>query len=429
VATQTLTTFDAILKNLYRGPIVELLNQETYLIDQLEQTNANDIGTFTGRQIIIPVHTSRNRGRGATTDGGGLATAGAQGYLDAIVPPRYFDQGIELSDMVIKQSENDEGAFVRALTSEMEGAMTDLRKDISRMAYGTGDGLLATITGTPAAGTSITVDSGQYIAVGDVVDIVLKATGVVTNGVAATTVTAVSFTGSANSATQAAATLTISVATGGATANTYGVYISGDRNNESDGLRNITSTSRTLHQINSSTNPIWDGNVFPAGQVNPSEDLFMQAAQRIRLRAGNKGTSIDCFLTTLGVQRRLANQYVSQKRWNDAHVVDIDGGYSAIMVAAGNKPIPVISDVDAVNGFAFALSKDSLAWAEVARPDWLLAPDGKGSILQLKDGSTAGSKLAIWQAWIVWYATLVCVAPLRNAQLSGFNDDVPVARV
>jgi len=331
--------------------------------------------------------------------------------------------------MVIKQSANDEGAFVRALTSEMEGAMQDLKKDISRMAYGTGDGLLATITGTPGAGTSLTVDSGQYIAVGDQVDVLLKSTGVVTNGVANVTVTAVSFTGTANSATQTAATITISSTTAGATSNLYGVYITGDRNQESDGLRNICNTSRTLHQINSSTFPIWDSNVFPAGQANPSEDLFMQAAQRIRMRAGNKGTSVDCFLTSLGVQRRLANTYASQKRWNDAHVTDVDGGYSAIMVAAGNKPVPVISDVDCPFGTAFALSKDSFAWAEVARPDWLEAPDGKGSILHLKDGASAGTKVDIWQAWIVWYATLVCVAPLRNAQLTGFNDDLPVARV
>src|SRR5215475_538588 len=426
MAQQTLTSFDAILKNVYRGPIVELLNQETYLIDQLSKTNVNDMGAFTGRQLVFPVHTSRNRGRGATTDGGALATAGVQGYLDGIVSIRYFDQGIELSDMVIKQSERDEGAFVRALNSEMDGAMQDLRKDISRMSYGTGDGLLATIAGTPGAGTSITVDTGQYIAVGDQVAILLKATGAVTNGVASAQVTAVSYTGTAGSATQANATLTIDTTTAGATSNTYGVYLVGDRNNETDGLQNICSTGRTLHQINSSTYPVWDSNVISAGNANPSEDLFMQLAQRIRQRSGK---NVDLFLTTLGVQRRLANTYASQKRFNDAQAVKINGGYSAIMVAAGNEPVPVVSDVDAPCGLAFALNRSSFGWAEVAPADWLMAPDDKGSILQLKDGSTTGSKLALWQAWIAWYATLVCVAPVRNGKLTAINDDVPVARL
>ena len=426
MATQTLATFDALLKNVYRGPIVEQLNQETYVIDQLEKQNVNNMGAFYGRQLNFPVHTSRNRGRGAVSDGGALPAAGSQGSLDGIVAIKYFSTGIELSDQVIRQSAQNEGAFVTALTFEMDRATTDLRKDICRVAYGTGDGLLATITGTPGAGTSITVDSGQYIAVGDTVDIVLKSTGVVTNGIAATTVTAVSFTGTASSATQANATLTISIATGGATSNLYGVYISGDRNSESDGLRNITSTGRTLHSINSSTNPFWDSNSLSAANTNPSEDLLMRLSQQIRQRSGFQ---IDSFLTTLGVQRRLANTYASQKRWNDAQVTKIDGGYSAIMVAAGNTPVPVVADVDAPNGWAFALNKASFAWAELDKPDWLSPPEGGGYTLHLKDGATAGSKLRIWQAWMIWDAALVCVAPVRNGQVTSLNDDIPVARL
>ena len=426
MATQTLTTFDALLKNVYRGPIVELLNQETYLIDQVEKTNVNNLGAFNGRQLVFPVHAGRNRGRGATTDGGALAAAGSQSYLDGIVSPKYFDQGIELTDPVIRQSEKDEGAFVRALTSEMEGAATDLRKDISRMAYGTGDGLLATVNSTSSGSAVIQVDSGQYIAVGDTVDVLVKSSGAtITNG-SAVQVTAVSYNGTKNSSTQTQAQVTLGGGNVSVTSGTHGVYISGDRNNESDGLRNICSTGRTLHQINSSTYPVWDSNTLDLSNANPSEDSFMQLAQTIRLRSG-KGP--DSFLTSLGVQRRLANQYASQKRWNDASVTKVDGGYSAIMVAAGNDPVPVIADVDAPAGVAFALNKGSFAWAEVARPDWLGAPDGNGSILHLKDGATAGSKLGIWQAWMVWYATLVNVAPNRNGKIVNINDDIPVVRL
>ena len=427
------------MKNLYRGPIVELLNQETYLIDQLEKTDANDLGHWTGRQIIIPLHTSRNRGRGGTTDGGTLATAGVQGYLDAIVTPRYLDQGIEITHATILQSQDDEGAFVRALESEMAGAMSDLRKDVSRMVYGTGDGVLANWVSGAGTGASvtITVDNIQYIAVGDTVDALTKSNGTVKQ--TAAQVTAVATSGTANSATQAQGTVTLSNVTTAMAAGDA-LYVSGDRNNETDGLRNICNTGRTFEQVNSSTFPIWDSNVISAGQANPSEDLFMQLAQKIRLRSGGKGgvaqtqgangggTQVDCFLSSLGVQRRLANTYQSQKRWNDAHVTEIDGGYSAIMVAAGNRPIPVISDVDCVNGTAFALNKASFAWAQAGPPDWLAPPEGPAQILHLKDGATAGSKVAVWQAWIYWLATLACIAPKRNGQLTGFNDDVPVIR-
>src|SRR5271170_886664 len=98
MSTQTLTTADAILKNVYRGTIVELLNQECYMIDQVEKQNANDVGKFDGRQLMIAVHTGRNRGSGVAADGGGLAAAGYQSYLNAIIPIHYFNEGIELTD-------------------------------------------------------------------------------------------------------------------------------------------------------------------------------------------------------------------------------------------------------------------------------------------------------------------------------------------
>ena len=425
IATQTAANFDAFLKNVYRGPIVELLNQECYLIERVQGTNVNDLGTFRGRQLIFAVHTSRNRGRNWTTDGGTLATAGRQGGLDGIVTIKTFDQGIELTDLVIQQSKQDEGAFTRAMDYEMTMATTDMKKDVCRAGYGTGDGLLASILGTPN-GTSITVDSGQYIAVGDTIDILVKSTGATTNGIVASSVTAVAFTGTAGSSTQANATLTIAPGTAGALDTTYGVYVTGDRANETDGLRNICNTGRILFQINSSTNPVWDSNVLAGGWVNANEDLFMRIAQTIRQRSGK---SINGFLTSLGVQRRLANTYVSQKRWNDDRATQIEGGYEAINISAGGKTIPVIADVDAVNGAAFAINDDSFAWAEINRPDWLIAPDERGSIFMLKDGATAGQKVSVWQAFLVWYATLVNVAPLRNGQITQLNDDIPIGRL
>jgi hypothetical protein len=420
---QNLASFDALLKDVYRGPIVELLNQELYMITWVQQQSVNDLGTFTGRRFIFPVHTGRNRGRGATTDGGALVKGGQQSALDGIEGPKYLNQGIELSDMVIQQSKSDEGAFVRALEFEMNGAMQDMRKDASRMAYGTGDGLLATCAaGGPA--TTFSVDNGQYIAVGDTIDLIDKGTGTPVASGTGLVVTGVAYTGTAGSATQANATITTAQSV--TVTATTGVYLSGDRNNESNGLRNICSTARTLHNINSVTNPIWDGNVLNAGQANPAEDTFMQLAQRARQRGSQP---VERFVTTLGVQRRLANTYQSAKRFNDAHAQEIDGGYSAINVAAGNTPVPVVSDVDAVNGTAFGLNSGSLSWAQVGPPDWLEAPDGQGSVLHLKDGSSAGTKVAVWQAWIMWYAQLICVAPNRNGMITNINDDIPVARV
>ncbi|HEX9007328.1 MAG TPA: phage major capsid protein [Bacteroidota bacterium] len=428
MATQNLTGVDALLKNVYRGPWVEQLNQETQILDILEKTDANNLGTFSsfGRQLIFPVHSSRNRGRGSVTDGGQLPTAGTQGFLDAIVGMKYFASGIEVTDQAIKQSKSDEGSFVRALTMEMDQALIDMKKDVTRIAYGTGDGLLGSCTTTQATVNTFAVDTGQFIAVGDTVDVIVRSSGATGTGAVARTVTAVAYTGTANSATQTNANITISGAAISVD-NTYGVYVSGDRSQESDGLRNICSTGRTLHQINSSTNPFWDSNIKDFAQANPSEDGIMALAQTIRQRSGK---TPDLGMLTLGGQRRLANTYASQKRWNDDNVTKPAGGYAgAIPVSAGGTPIPMLADVDCPAGQGFLLNKQSFAWAQLGPPDWLESPDGKGSIMVLKDGSSLGTKSRVWQAWIAWDAVLVTVAPNRNGKFININDDIPVARL
>jgi hypothetical protein len=424
---------------VYRGPIVEQLNQESYAIDQFERVAANDMGAFSGKQVMFPIHVARNRGRSAITDGGALPNAGRQSYADGIVSIRYFAQGIELTDQVIKQSETNEGAFVRAMTAEIESATTDLRKDINRQIYGTGDGVLTKVSGTQAAATitSLSVENTQYLAVGDTVDLVTSA-----GAVAATAyITAVSKSGAVTASAATAGSITIETSAT-ATAGTgvavsvaltsgfvalSGSYGTGTSAQESDGFRNITATSGSLHQLSASSYPVWAGSEVDAARAaSTTEDLFIQLSQTIRKKSSK---TPDVFLTTLGVQRRLANNFTSLKRYNDAKVLDVKGGYSAIMVAAGNNPVPVISDVDAPQGFAFGLRKDAFAWTELQKPDWLSAPDGKGSILTLKTGSSSGSRVATWQAWMGWYAALACTARNQTGRIINLQDDAPVDRV
>ena len=424
MATQNLSGIDALLENVYKGPVVEQLNQETQMLTRIQKTNANDMGRFAGRQLIFPVHSSRNRGRGSVTDGGQLPAAGTQGTLDGIVTMKYFSGAVEISDQAVLQSAQDPGSFVKGLSFEADNCKQDLQKDVQRIVFGTGDGLLASCTTTQATVNTFAVDSGQYVSVGDPVDVIVRSSGATGTGAVGRTVTAVSFTGSANNANQANANITIS---GGTISvdNTYGVYVSGDRVQESDGLRNITSTGRTLHQINSSTNPFWDSNIKDFGQAMPSEDAIMQLVQTIRLRSG---TTPDLAVFTLGGQRRLANTFSGIRRYNDNHATNLDGGYDAITISAGGRPLAITADVDCPVGQGFLLNTNSLAWSELSQPHWLTSPDGGGMQWYLKDGSALGTKARVWQGWLVWDAVLTCVAPNRNGRFININDDVPVVR-
>jgi hypothetical protein len=424
MAGSSLATADAVLKELYVGPIVEMLNQKTYGIDQIDRDS--DHIDFTGRRAVVPLHKNRNRGRGSIGDGGTLPKPGSQKYLDALIHIRYNTYGMSLTDAEIEASKSNEGAFISLLDSETKGVAMDMKKDMNRQFFGTGNGALALV---PSASTGVkktskstklefnTEDDLQYIQVEDTIDVLVESSGATGNGVVGAEVTARSVSGKE---------VTLSTPLGAELgAETFQVYVHGNRAEEMDGLRNCTASERTLHEVNSATagNAFWNGQVLPVGSgaATPSvagEEPFIQLADKVGA-AGNG--DVEVFLTTRGIRRRLAASYQSQKRFNDADAVDVHGGYSAIMV----NEIPVIADDDAPKQFAFGFNKSAFKWFEQTAPGWLEAPGGGGGIFQLKPGASLGEWAAAYEAWFKWYVALGCVAPNRTGQLQFCTDDAP----
>ncbi len=411
MSTQTISTADAILKDLYVGPVVEQLNYKTYLLDQIERDEEHV--DHTGRRAVIPVHSGRNRGRGSRGDAGTLPTAGVQSWQDAIVPIRYHYQSMEVSDGAIEASTSNEGAFLNILDAETKGLANDFRKDINRQVFGTGDGVLANVAASSTTLPTITLDSVQYVAVGDPVDVLVASSGATSTGAAGTSI--VTRTGGSTKTVVLATTVTVDL--------TFSVYVAGNRANEMDGLRNIASTSRTLHSINSGTagNEFWNAQVSNVGSAAASlavagESSFEQLADNIGLTGQGE---VQVFLTSRGIRRRLADTYQSQKRFNDAQAVNVHGGYSAIMV----NEIPVVADDDCPRTWAFGFDKSAFRWFQQTSPGWM--ERGGGGIFHLKDGSTAGSKVASWSAYFRWYAVLGSVAPNRTGALKFCTDDNP----
>jgi hypothetical protein len=407
MATQTLATADAILKDLYRGPIIEQLNYKTYMLDMIERDGESV--DFTGRRAIFPVHSAPNFSATSFSDGGTLTSPGIQGYQDGIVAIRYHNAGLELTDMAIKQATGNEGSFVNLLDADSKKLAQDMKKNVNRQVFGTGDGLITALT----SGTSTSVfvvASTQYLRVGQPIDVLVRSTGAATAGGLSTVITAI---------VRATNTITVSPVLAGTPDNTYGVYLPGARLLEMDGLRNIAATGRTLHGINSATagNEFWNGFSRSAGSTTAGESLFEQLADDV---GGSGQGEVDVFLTSRGVRRRLADTYQSTKRFVDAKAVEIHGGYQAIFV----NEIPVVADDDVPKGFAFALRKSAFKWFQVSDPDWLKSEDG--TIWQLAAGSVAGTRRAAWQAWFIWYSALGCMAPNQTGAITAAADDAAV---
>ena len=420
MATQNLTTADAILKDLYVGPVVEQLNYKSYMIDQIERQSEFTVDHH-GRRAIVPVHKSRNRGRGSRGDGGVLPTAGVQAWEDAIIPITRHYQGIELTDASIKATKSNSGAFVELLDAEVKGATKDMKKDINRQVFGTGDGLLATVAATATTATTITVDSIQYLHIGDPVDVVRRTDGVTTG------LTSGALNNSVQSLDAANKTVTLATQVAGTIATTFGIYLSGNRGLEMEGLQSIVATSRTLHSINSATagNEFWNAQVRDVGSASGSATAGETSFELISDDVGQTGQGdTEVFITTRGIRRRLADTFQSTKRFTNREAVQIHGGYSAIMVASGAGEVPVVIDDDAPKGSVFAIDKSALRWFQQWGPGFLESPQD-GTVFHLKEAAGTGQKEATWQAWMGWYATLGCVAPNRLGRLRYCTDDNP----
>lgn len=407
MATDTLATADAILKDLLRGPIREQTNYKTWMLDKIERDSEKV--DFEGRRAIMPLHTSQNPSEGSTGDGGTLATPGIEGYQDAIIPIRYVNSGLELTDQLIRQAKKGLGAFEDALIDRGERLAKGFRKKMNRQIFGDQLGTLATLATSPAAATTFTVDATQYLKVGQIIDVRTKTTGALENvGNVSLTITAINRT---------TKVVTVSAVVT-ATLTTAGVYIAGSYGNEVDGLRFIGSVNRTYAGINSSTagNEFWNPKTRAAGGAIAGESLFEQLDDDVG--AENDG-EIDVWLTSRGIRRRLADTYQSAKRLNDAKMVEVHGGYTAIWV----NEKPMVADDDMPRGFAFGLPNDAFTLYEVEAADWLQSPRD-GTVWHLASGSVAGTRRAAWQAWWTWYVNLGCHAPNRIGVIPDAQDDI-----
>lgn len=417
MATQNLSNADEILKDLYVGPIIEQLNYKTYMIDQIERSTEFTLD-HQGRQAIVPVHKSRNRGRGSRGDGGVLPVAGTQKWENAIIPIARHYQGIELTDASIKATRSNEGAFVELLDAEIKGATADLKKDINRQVWGSSNGLLATCVSTSSL--TITVDSIQYLKVGDPVDVVLLATGLPSSA-GGTGLTVASI----NPATPS---VTLTGTLGGTPGATYGIYLAGSYGYEMTGMQAIVAQDRVLHGIDSNTagNEFWDSQVRDVGASAAAPALASETAfELISDDVGQTGQGeTESFITTRGIRRRLADTFQSTKRFTNREAVQIHGGYSAIMVASGAGEVPVVIDDDCPKGNVFALDKSALRWFQQWGPGFIESPQD-GTVFHLKDAQTNGQKEATWQAWMGWYSSLASVAPNRLGRLRFCTDDAP----
>ena len=147
-----LSNLDEALKTFYLPGIQEYMNQSTVLSDIIE-VNEEDVA---GTDATIETHYGRSTGSGARADGAALPSANYQKYKKCTVPMKYFYGRVEVTGPTIAATRDPKGSYAKALDSEIMGCVKDVKKEVNRMLWGCGYGILARWRST-ASGTSYTL--------------------------------------------------------------------------------------------------------------------------------------------------------------------------------------------------------------------------------------------------------------------------------
>lgn len=368
-----LTAYDAVLKEDYAPAIAEQLRNDNVLLKRIER----DSESVEGKEVYVPLHTRRNVGIAARGENDTLPTAGAQGYSVAKFPVRYHYGRIEVSGPLLAASRSNKGSFVRALDAEIKGMAIDFRKDINRALYQDGLGRLATCGTMGSGGTTVPVDTLDYLDV-DMVVAIYGSDG--TQVATGRTITAIDPDSNP-------VTITIDGANV-QTSSTDIVVRSGAYDKELHGLGAIVNNTGTLQNIDSSTaaNRFWRATVLDNGGVNRTlSEVLMQTAFDSANKGGNQVSLMIC---NYGVRRAYMNLLTSLKRFQSP--MKLEGGFDALDY--NGKPLVV--DPDCQSNLIYFLDESHLKFYQMNDPSWA---EEDGAVLCRVSGKDA------YDAYYYWY--------------------------
>jgi len=327
----TLTTAAAVAKEIFEDyGVVKQLSDEAIALKRIESTGDGvETTKVGGKYVKFPVRVRRNPGIGYRNELETLPVAGNQGYAEVRTGLKYGYGRLQVTGPSMRLLDTDVQSFVDIVDDEMEGLKDDLVKDSARIAYGDATGAMAVLSGTHTTSGVFQVADPQYLAVGDVIDVV--STGGTVRG-ASRTITAISGT----SVTYSGSDITTD-------ANTDLVVRTGSFSREPNGLSSIIKATGALYNIDPATEPVWASTVDSNGGTNRalSEGLMIAMVDAIRRKSGKRPTVI---LTSLGVRRAYFNLLQQQRRYTDTK--KFDGGFEGLAFHVGQE-IPVVDDPDA----------------------------------------------------------------------------------
>jgi len=369
-----LSAFDAVLKDIFLGPIRVNLNQGTILMSRLDKTA--DFIVAGGKKVISPLLYGHSQAVGARADNQALPAVKKSKYKESQTTVKHNYGRIYVTGPTIRASKTEASAFAKAVESEMKNMVAGLKRDINRqLIVGDGNGKLAqidsfaglVITVKNPGGVTTTTDATMFCAEDMDIDIYSSDLSVKRGSATITSVD------------EAAGTVTIDADPG--MANDDWILRKGVKGEEMMGLRGIVDDGtvvQTLQGIDSSTSKWWRAKRLHNNGV--LRDVTPRLLQQGYSAVEKQGLTPTLGITSFDIRDSYANQLTNTRQLVNTRVLEF--GFEAIVY--NNKPI--VPDDQCPTSILFWLVESLLAIHRQSDFDWA---DEDGHILTKVSGYDA----------------------------------------
>ena len=350
---------------------------------QLERTQEH----VEGYKIKMALSYGTTGGIGMRSDVGTFPTVNPRKFLQAEWETLNCFIKIQISDKAIQASRSSRGAFIAALTHDMEKAEKDGKRDYSRQVMGDGTGLLGTVTAVSSAANvhTCTLDSAKWFTEGMFIDAYTTAT----KDTSEAEVTSVD-----KDLNKIVFTSTTAPEVGDL------IYMAGNRDAELTGVKKVLTKDNTLYGIDRSANK-WFNPTVKAVNGEISEIKIQEGIDDAEDEAGNK---IDFLIAEKGVKRAYQNLLAAMK--TITNTLELKGGHSALSF----NGIPLVGDKYCPSGELEAFSLANWKMYEMADWDWM---DEDGKII------FRNTNTPVYNAVMRKYADLGCDLPKGQISFTG----------
>ena len=386
----SLTTADNALKNVYLEVINNQLNNDLDpFYSKITKTSNDVVGNTIKRMITVGM----NGGIGAGSEDGSLPTAKENNYIQLTATLKNLYAQLEITDKAVRTSQNDTGAFLNLLNTEMDNLIESSKYNLRSMLYGDGNNFVGSSTSWTKGSSVYFVGDARPFVVGMRVDgyMDFEIQQYLTN----VEVLDVDYDNNkiilqSSAAAQIDYSEDVDIS-----------FMSNNNPNPITGLTSIMTNDLKIYGLVRAEYPFMIPN---ASNIIKSSLNFIKILQILDDLKINFDSNIDLIVS--GYEFRRIIQSLLKDNAINCDLVNLEGGMRAISL----NGVPIAATKFVMPPRAFVLDSSVFTMHQLC--DWTWMTNDKGQVLRQKQGYAAHT------ATLVKYCELVCSRICNNSYIT-----------